>query len=886
MLLKSIQASNFMKYKRLEISDLQDKVFIGIFGDNESGKSTIGEVVSFALFGSPVRFPKENLTQLINWEAESCEARVTFRIEGDEYTVVRYIDQSNEHRAALYKANQATPIIKGAYAVTREIEELTKFNFENFRYSFYLAQKEINILKEKRVNTREILHKMLGFDCMEKACDILKQEIQNLQIRLEKLEKELETHQNLLKNIKADSNLERSLHKQLEELKKQKKQAQEDFDKNEQELIQYQEMIESHCKMSSCFNILEISIFCQFYKEKLNHSLEELSEIYGILREEKKSIEKKQKNKKEEFLKIQEQKKLLEKFSKEIASLETFLAEYHEKIQKQLANIKLAFDKKKKQISYISYLQFISSALAFLFLIFFVFCNFISWNKEQNLFVPSSFYSIEAFYLLLSGIFFFFFCAGIFYFRKKQKNSNMLLKGIFLEIEKWKKEEELSVSFKGKNFSTLKDLQSTENDIIQKKLISLTKEYSDIFQKYSDIQQIQEQIQKEEEKNTEFQKELEQKNARIENLLKTLESLAKGINFAFMPDESKKYYVENMQELEKNIYSLLSQAQEYRTGLQSYEIQNPVEMNKAWQEYEQNRLRFRELSGMNSLGGGTGLFNRLKGALRQKTFEKLSLAIQQEKENFFVTIPTLHKLQEKFNDLQRARWIFQEKLNECLPSLKEIELKTQKCEEDLLYKKDLTNKLQSLLRQGQEIESDKTIHAISLQMMKESLESADKRFGPALARTISKVLPSFTRGRYQKVQVLDDLTIKVFSTEKNDYVDICELSGGAIDQICLALRLAFSQAIMSVKASREWKQFLFFDEPILSFDEKRSDSFLDFLSEYSKNFVQIFMISPRFFPKEFFNLVIQTSLENNILILSGKNTQKINKEYLQEAVKK
>lgn len=82
---------------------------------------------------------------------------------------------------------------------------------------------------------------------------------------------------------------------------------------------------------------------------------------------------------------------------------------------------------------------------------------------------------------------------------------------------------------------------------------------------------------------------------------------------------------------------------------------------------------------------------------------------------------------------------------------------------------------------------------------------------------------------------------------------------------------------MSVKLGKEWRQFLFFDEPILSFDEKRSDSFIDFLSEYSKNFVQIFMISPRFFPKEFFNLVIHTSLEDNILILSGKNTQKMKK---------
>ena len=877
MLLKSIEATNFMKYKRLEISDLQDKVFIGIFGENESGKSTIGDVVSFALFGSSVRFSKENLTQLIHWEAESCEVKATFRIaDGEEYTVCRYMDQSQDHRALLYKASQSNPIAKGAHTVTQEIENLTRFNFENFRYSFYLAQKEINILKEKKVNMREILHKMLGFDCMEKSCEYLSQELKNLQIRLEKIETEIECNRTIIKNIKADVSLERNLSKQWEEFKKQKKQAQEDFDKNEKELSKYKEMVESHTKMSDSFHVLEIALYYEFYKEKLNQTIQEISTIYGILREEKKVIEKKRKQKLEEAQNIQNQKDLLKRLEKEISDLKFLLDAHRQSIQEKLSLFRFRLEKTKREIFFRKLLIF------FLFCSTFFSLGFLLWNfvfaflEKQN----QSFLLSHVF----TKILFLFSCATMLWIYKKKQQSDIVSRNLCIEIEQCQKEDQICLSFPSYKLQGLfTPLETIQNEEIQAKIKFLQKEFAEIFEKYSSLEEFKEKLEKEEQKNIESQKNLDQRFSKIENLLKTLEGLVKGLDTNFIPPENKEEYLRNIDDLQKNIYDLLSHSQEYRTGLQTYEARNPIEISKAWDEYEQNRSRFRDIFEMNALGGGTGMFDRLKSALRQKTFEKLSQSIQQEREKFFSTIPTLHELQEKTNDFQRARWIYQEKLTECLPSLKETELKYQKCQEELAYKKDITGKIQSLLRQKQELENIKEVHGLTLQIMKESLESADKRFGPALSRAMSKVLPSFTKGRYQKVQVLDDLSIKVFSTEKNDYVDIYELSGGAMDQLFLSLRLAFSQAIMSVKVGKNWKQFLFFDEPILSFDEKRSDSFIDFLSEYSQNFVQIFMISPRFFPKEFFNLVIETDLENTILIVSGRNTQKMKKELFQDS---
>ena len=45
MIIRSINAENFMKFSRLNLSSLPESGVLGIIGPNESGKSTIGEAI-------------------------------------------------------------------------------------------------------------------------------------------------------------------------------------------------------------------------------------------------------------------------------------------------------------------------------------------------------------------------------------------------------------------------------------------------------------------------------------------------------------------------------------------------------------------------------------------------------------------------------------------------------------------------------------------------------------------------------------------------------------------------------------------------------------------------------------------------------------------------
>ena len=51
MIINSVSAQNVLKYKSLDLHDLPAQGIIAVSGLNESGKSSIGETVCFALFG-------------------------------------------------------------------------------------------------------------------------------------------------------------------------------------------------------------------------------------------------------------------------------------------------------------------------------------------------------------------------------------------------------------------------------------------------------------------------------------------------------------------------------------------------------------------------------------------------------------------------------------------------------------------------------------------------------------------------------------------------------------------------------------------------------------------------------------------------------------------
>jgi exonuclease SbcC len=118
------------------------------------------------------------------------------------------------------------------------------------------------------------------------------------------------------------------------------------------------------------------------------------------------------------------------------------------------------------------------------------------------------------------------------------------------------------------------------------------------------------------------------------------------------------------------------------------------------------------------------------------------------------------------------------------------------------------------------------------------------QFNYKIRDLVSKTLPLFTDNRYEHLQIDEDLTVRAFSSEKRDFMDLEEISSGTQRQIMLAVRLALSQELVgrTVKAS----QFLFLDEPFAFFDQARTRSSLSVLPSLSEQLNQIWIIGQEF----------------------------------------
>ncbi len=149
MIIHSISAKNVLKYQSLELTDLPEQGVIAISGFNESGKSTIGETICFALFGRTFSIDEGDLDKILRWGTSDCSVTIRFShkkgdAEAELYAITRMLDCDGNHSAKLYKVyKEDDPIARGVERVEEALFELTSVEFDEFIESFYLAQREI-----------------------------------------------------------------------------------------------------------------------------------------------------------------------------------------------------------------------------------------------------------------------------------------------------------------------------------------------------------------------------------------------------------------------------------------------------------------------------------------------------------------------------------------------------------------------------------------------------------------------------------------------------------------------------------------------------------------------------------------------------------------------
>jgi exonuclease SbcC len=144
MILTSLHAENVLKYARLTLRQVPEKGVFAVSGHNESGKSSIGETICFALFGRTFSLDVQHIGKIIRWGETRCSVVVTFRLGSEHLRLTRLLDSDGNHSARLARVGEEDhPIARGADKVSAALQERLGYDFDEFIESFYLAQREI-----------------------------------------------------------------------------------------------------------------------------------------------------------------------------------------------------------------------------------------------------------------------------------------------------------------------------------------------------------------------------------------------------------------------------------------------------------------------------------------------------------------------------------------------------------------------------------------------------------------------------------------------------------------------------------------------------------------------------------------------------------------------
>lgn len=149
MLINSLTAENFRKYHRLEVTDIPQRGVITVAGQNESGKTSIGEAICFALFGRTFSLDESNLHKIICWGRDAAKVTLNFTDgEGGRYSLYRMLDRDGNSQVKLLRdlpkgESESQVEVETEEAVANALFKILGFDYDAFANSFYLAQREL-----------------------------------------------------------------------------------------------------------------------------------------------------------------------------------------------------------------------------------------------------------------------------------------------------------------------------------------------------------------------------------------------------------------------------------------------------------------------------------------------------------------------------------------------------------------------------------------------------------------------------------------------------------------------------------------------------------------------------------------------------------------------
>ena len=177
--------------------DFRDRRLIGVVGPIGSGKSTILDAVTFALYG---RTPRTGAAtrSLIHQREDQGAVSLRFEVEGEVREAVRQIRRVGSSQHALYRLPADEPDIEPVEKVLMEREvssrtvDLLGLDYEGFGRSVMLAQGQFaQFLSARPAERDRVLKGVFGYERISEIRELAREAVRILEVEIYKLDSDI-----------------------------------------------------------------------------------------------------------------------------------------------------------------------------------------------------------------------------------------------------------------------------------------------------------------------------------------------------------------------------------------------------------------------------------------------------------------------------------------------------------------------------------------------------------------------------------------------------------------------------------------------------------------------------------------------------------------------
>ncbi|MCY3854164.1 MAG: SMC family ATPase [Thaumarchaeota archaeon] len=208
-MIQAIELNNFLSHSFTKLKF--DKGLTIFIGHNGSGKSSIIDAITFALFGKHVR--KSNKS-LIKKGCNQAYVKIQFSTNRKTYEAIRKIDRNGEMYSHLIEINENEELLlvsgerkQFGESMTKQIESILGMGFTKLKITSIVQQGELNaIIKSKPKEFKEIINSLIGINKLDIASSAMRIIKKKFRESVQNSNGYDDTHINILSKKKEDVN--------------------------------------------------------------------------------------------------------------------------------------------------------------------------------------------------------------------------------------------------------------------------------------------------------------------------------------------------------------------------------------------------------------------------------------------------------------------------------------------------------------------------------------------------------------------------------------------------------------------------------------------------------------------------------------------------------